>query len=489
MVDSKEQYLDLVQVVIVALDDRGRVTFVNRRGVELLGCTEREIVGKNWFESFIPERVRDDLKGVYAQLMRGDIEPVERYENPVLVGNGEEKILSWRNTVLRDGDRIVGTLSSGEDVTAQRITQEALERSFKELTDMKTALDQAAIVATTDRTGIIDYVNDKFCEISGYAREELIGQDHRIVNSGLHPKTFFRDLWQTIMGGRVWRGEIRNRRKDGTFYWVDTTIVPFVGADGNPYRYMAIRADITARKEAEQALRNQESLAKLGQMAAVVAHEVKNPLAGIDGAVEIIGQRLPRGSDEKEIIGSIRERIGALNARVRDLLMFSRPKEPRFRPVRILPLLKDTGRLLVGDPKFVDVDVAVRGDDCAIQGDPELLRDVFFNLFLNAAQAGGTPRRIDVTVRGLDGGCRIEIRDEGAGIPGDARERVFEPFFTTKSQGTGLGLTIARQIIAAHHGSIEIEDGPAGGTAVRLTLPFERTHPEVSPGQESDSGR
>jgi len=158
--------------------------------------------------------------------------------------------------------------SSVQDRTQQK--DEALQRSLKELADIKFALDEAAIVAITDQRGVINYVNDKFCEISKYTRAELIGQDHRIINSAYHPKDFIRDLWTTIASGKVWHGEIKNRAKDGSYYWVDTTIVPFLNAEGKPYQYVAIRNDITERKSGEERIRQQAALLDQAQDAILV---------------------------------------------------------------------------------------------------------------------------------------------------------------------------------------------------------------------------
>ncbi len=160
--------------------------------------------------------------------------------------------LAVMRNLHRSRARALRSLTEGTQI------EERLRKSVKDLSDIKFALDQSCIVAVTDNGGRITFVNDNFCRNSKYSRDELIGQDHRIINSGHHSKEFMRDLWSTIATGRVWTGEVCNRAKDGAIYWMDTTIVPFLNDEGKPYQYIAIRSDITARKIAEEKLHESE---------------------------------------------------------------------------------------------------------------------------------------------------------------------------------------------------------------------------------------
>jgi len=349
----------------------------------------------------------------------------------------------------------------------------ALGRSIKDLADTNFALNQAAIVATTNVKGEITFVNDKFVEISKYPREELLGRDHRIINSGYHSKEYIRDLWTTIASGRIWRGELRNRAKDGSVYWVDTTIVPFLDERKKPYQYMAIRYEITDRKRSEDRLREQAALARLGEMAAVVAHEVKNPLAAIKGALQVIGGRMPADSRDRLVIGDIVARVDSLNDIVQDLLVFARPREPQLAPVAVADLLENTAGLLRKDPAYASLGITVSGATPVLPLDVDQMRTVFLNLLLNAAQASGASGRITVTVRADDLAATIAIADDGPGIPPDVRPKIFEPFFTTKHRGTGLGLPTARRVVERHHGTIDVDCPPSGGTIVTVTLPLQ----------------
>jgi signal transduction histidine kinase len=206
-------------------------------------------------------------------------------------------------------------------------------------------------------------------------------------------------------------------------------------------------------------------------MAAMVAHEVKNPLAGIRGALQVIGARVGADSRERRVIGDVMARVDSLNQFVQDLLLYARPRTLTPAAVPITGLLRSTVDLLHRDPTFGGIQVRIAGDSLTVAADAELLRIAFQNLMLNAAQAMSGTGTIDVTVRARDGRCEVLVRDAGPGIPSETRDRIFEPFFTTKHRGSGLGLPIARRVVDLHGGDITVTTPADGGTEVRVSLP------------------
>jgi PAS domain S-box-containing protein len=340
----------------------------------------------------------------------------------------------------------------------------ALRRSNKDLEDLKYALDQSAIVAITDVRGDITYVNDTFCAIAKYPREALIGQNHRVLNSGLHGVDFFREMYRTIAQGQVWRGDLRNRASDGSLYWVD----------GKPYQYVSIRYDITERKRSEAALRDQASLAQLGKLAAVVAHEVRNPLAAIRGALQVIGGRLDAASQERAVMLDVIARVDALNEIVQDLLHFAKPRQPMPTAVPLRAVLESVISLMSRDATLSQVTVDLDLADMMVRVDMDQIQQAFLNLLINGAQAMDGRGRITITATEEDDRCVIAIRDEGPGIPVETREHLFEPFFTTKHRGTGLGLATARRILDSHGGTLTLDCPEGGGTIARICVPMAR---------------
>ena len=371
----------------------------------------------------------------------------------------------------------------------------ALQETLKELADIKFALDQSTIVAITDQRGIIKYVNDEFCRISKYSRDELLGEDHRIINSGYHPKNFIRQLWTTIASGNVWKGDLKNRAKDGSIYWVDTTIVPFLTSDGKPYQYVAIRHDITQLKLAEEKILQQTAelqraaqLSLLGELAAGLAHEIKNPLAGIQGTVDILIRRCEASDPAREALKAIRHEVERIDGTVRALLDRARPRA--LSPARTS--LTDLVWRAVSIARSQAISATARGhhvlvefepptEDIQLLADGAQIEDAVLNLVINAVEAIEGEGKVDVSIRRVESESEaefdeeavIEVSDNGSGISEEDLGRIFHPFFTTTKGGTGLGLPAVRRIVRAHGGRVEVKSSFGTGSTFELYLPID----------------
>jgi PAS domain S-box-containing protein len=496
---------------------------------------------------------------------------------------------------------------------------ESLERSLKELADIKFALDQSTIVAITDQRGIINYVNEEFCRISKYSRAELLGQDHRIINSAYHSKEFIRNIWTTIGSGKVWKGEFRNRAKDGSIYWVATTIVPFLDDEGKPYQYVSIRHEITSRKLAEERIREQAELLDhaqdailvrdlhetiiywnksaerlygwsaneiigrnaldllfkyappeyaeaqsmlqecgawrgemhqvtkdgreiivdsrwtlvfdesgkpnrklvvntditekkvlqtelqraaqlsfIGELAAGLAHEIKNPLAGIQGAVDILIRRRDKNDPEREVLEGMRHEVERIDDTVRALLGRARP---RLVSVRASSLTDIVGRAVnlaraqltraAASGHRVNIEFEPPADPITIPIDPAQIEDAVLNLIINAIEAADGDGQVKIRVARSESDraeefeyeAVVEVSDNGSGISEEDLTRIFNPFFTTRKGGTGLGLPAVRRIARAHGGRVDVSSSPGKGSTFRIHLPLvdERLPPPTIP--------
>lgn len=365
--------------------------------------------------------------------------------------------------------------------------------SDQDFANLKSAIDEAAIVAITDKSGIITYVNEKFCVISKYSVDELIGKTHKVINSGFHPKEFFVEMWSTIISGKTWEGEIRNRAKDGSYYWVHTNIVPFMGADGKPEKYVSVRYEITERKRAEEKLKVyskklEVSNRELQDFASVAAHDLHEPLRKIQSFSDRLKAHASNelGSESLDYLDRIHNAAHRMQILINDLLTYSRVTT-KAQPFNKIDLNQTVAQVVS------DLEVRIeksRGQVeweslPTIDADSTQMYQLFQNIIGNALKfnkPNETPRvrvtsiLLDHSPLGQSGpACQIQVKDNGIGFEEKYLDRIFTIFQRLHGrheyEGTGIGLAVCRKIIDRHGGVITARSVPEEGSTFLITLP------------------
>lgn len=469
-------------VVISTLPD-GTVRSWSGAAERVLGYPARQMRGRSLLDLAPAERRADLVDLLERAAADASLENVG-----IALRTKDGRIVELDVNVSRQRDPGAETtlVLIAQDITAQRHAEAALlasERRWRSLID--SAVDGIIVI---DSHGIIEVFNRSAERMFGYMEQEMVGQNvsrlmpapYNAAHDG-YVADYLRTGHKKIIGiGR----EVVGLRRDGSTFPMHLSVGEMrIGFD---HHFTGILHDLTPTLELEARLREQTAMARLGEMAAVIAHEVKNPLAAVRGAIQVIGGRLPSESKDKPVITEIVSRIDALDSLIKDLLLFARAPQPRMALVDLESLVRVTCAFLADDPMLSKLNIVISSSAAPVQGDAELLTIVFQNLLINAAQAVEGRGTVTVAISGDNRWVRVDIVDAGPGMSSEVRRNLFRPFFTTKARGTGLGLPTAKRLAELHGGSIAVESTVGVGSTVTVLLPVAGA--SAAPGTQPSSG-
>ncbi|MBL4650072.1 MAG: PAS domain S-box protein [Aureispira sp.] len=470
-----DRFFDLSIDMICVLTPDGYIKRLNPAFSKALGYTKEELFSKPLLDLIHPDDLKDTRKH-FIRLVEGD--DIRNFENRCRTKNNQYRWMSWR-IVLDKEKRLIYSIA--RDITEER-------NATKKIEDLTYTLNQTAIVMIVNRDEKIISVNDKFCEISGYDRVDVIGKHHEILDSFHHSDTFWGDLMTTIQSGKIWQGEIKERAKDGSFYWTYTSSVPFLNEVGEIVQYIVIQTDITDRKQLEKDLRQakEEAIknAKIKEdFLANMSHEIRTPMSGVLGFSRLLLQT-SMDSTQRNYAQSIYGSAENLLVVVNDILDVSKIESGKFQLDEIefdlRKRIEDSLNILRVDiykkqlELILDIDPLIPRK---ILGVPDRLSQILINLVGNAIKFTKYGA-IHLSVKKIDDVLFFEVLDTGIGIASDKLDAIFETFtqaesYTTREYGgTGLGLSISKKLVLLMGGEIGVKSTLGKGSSFYFSLPF-----------------
>ncbi len=514
--DKLRKYLEVAGVMVIVLNRRGQVELINRKGCEVLGYREDEIIGKDWFSEFIPERMKSEVKLVFTMLVSGSSEAAEAegyYENPVVTRGGGERTVLWHNSVLKEDGRVIGILSSGEDITERKLTEKALKESEARYRLVhNTAFDGIIIANSQDR--IID-CNDSAARIFGYARGEIIGMPVSTIvpekyreahRKGL--KRFLETGESKVQGQIV---EYEGVKKSGEIFPLELALNNFTL--GGVVHFTAMIRDITERKKTEREreliqarLSQSQKMEAIGRFAGGIAHDFNNILTAIRGNAELAIEEMSKDDPLYPKVDGIVTSVMLASKLTRQLLLFSRGQPFELVPLDINKVISDLLLMisrLIGEEITISTELAP--DAWTIEADEGNVEQVIMNLAVNAKDAMPSGGKLMIktenividekraeSIPGARPGetVRLTVADTGVGMSRELVSRIFEPFFTTKEagKGTGFGLAVVYSIVKQHNGWISVESAPGKGTTFRIYFPVMSRRREAAARHKEERG-
>jgi PAS domain S-box-containing protein len=331
-------------------------------------------------------------------------------------------------------------------------------------------------IQITDAQGKIIFVNPAFEKVTGYMKEEVLGRNPRILNSGKQGEGFWKQAWQIILSGKEWVGQIQNRRKNGELFTTELVISPIIDARGTVVGFLGAHRDITEQKLLEQQLVHSQKMETFGTLAAGIAHEVGNPLTSISSIVQVI-QRTTKDQFAQEKLELVKNQVNRIAKIIRELVDFSRPSAYEVKQADVNTIVRDAINIVQYGKKVHDITFLIELDESLPQVSVvhDQLVQVFLNIAMNAVDAcEGKPGTIRISSRVMPEAIEVVIRDTGKGIPETDFGKIFDPFYTTKEvgKGTGLGLWVSYGIVKNFGGDILVESKEGKGSTFTVILPL-----------------